>query len=181
MAENKQIFPILLYAYEIYNRVTIYGGSYSMRCDWIIFARSRVIYMIYRSLTQAIIIHTCVCSIGWRRSRNLHKREYFGKGSLEQWTWNGIIRQLIIKTPQYNINSAKNIFKFEVPHQGFYEMLMIAAFSYSPRLNRFIFNENRRENYDMINNFQQSRRQFIQQSQIKSGRGGGGGLQHELE
>ena len=38
---------------------------------------------------------------------------------------------------------------------------MIAAFSYLPRLNTFIFNENRRDNnyYNMINNFQQSRRQ----------------------
>ena len=67
--------------------------------------------VIYRSLTQATIIHACVGSIGWGRSRNLHKgphkREYFGKGSLEQWMSNGIIRHLIIMTSQYNIFRAK--------------------------------------------------------------------------
>ena len=31
--------------------------------------------------------------------------------------------------------------------------MVIAAFSYSPRLNRLIFNKNRRGNYDMINIF----------------------------
>ena len=87
--------------------------------------------VIYRSLTQATIIHACVGSIGWGRSRNLHKgphkRECFGK-------W-------------------------------------------------IIFNENQHANYDMINNFQQSRRQRCRSfKKAKLGRGGGGGgLQHELE
>ena len=64
------------------------------------------------------------------------------------------------------------------------DSIKLAAFSYSPRLNRFIFNDNRHENYDMINNFQQSRRQRCRSfNKVKWGRevGGGGGLQHELE
>ena len=59
----------------------------------------------------------------------------------------------------------------------FYEIVMIGAFSYSSRLNMFIFNYNRRDYYDMINNFQQRRRQrgrSFNKGKAKWGGGGGG-------
>ena len=37
----------------------------------------------------------------------IYMGEYFGKGSLEQWMLNGILRHLIIMTSQYNIFRAK--------------------------------------------------------------------------
>ena len=75
----------------------------------ILFVLLVIILATFKYTNKILTLIMSPCNTVQSRHYNniVHLREYFGKGSLEQWMSNGIIRHLIIMTSQYNIFRAK--------------------------------------------------------------------------